>query len=127
MNNMLKYSLFVVVTTIISVVILMPIVTHENEYKVVIVNASEHPISSVVISGAGVESNKLGPIKPGYLQDFIMTPLEDGALKYHMVQSGQQLNGIINKDLKKGDVGDIYVVMGELQKVKIYDEYEGAY
>ena len=124
MNATVKYSIFVVATIVISFFYLKPIVTHADEYKVVIVNTSEHPIVSAVITGAGTQSHKIGPIRVSEIQDYFFKPSEDGALTYTIIQNSKTMNGIINESLKRGSTGDVYVVVSELQKVRVYDEYD---
>lgn len=123
MNKLNIYGFVLLVTVVtIATVALKPIITHENEYMVIVANTSEHVISSVVISGAGGNSGKLGPIQPGMLRHYIFTPSEDGVLEYLIIQSEHEIQGTINADLKKGDTGEIYVVIGEMYQVKIQDE-----
>ena len=127
MNHTVKYVVFVIAAITISFIFLKPIVLHEGEYKVVIVNTSERPVTSVVISGAGTNSDKIGPIKVGYMQDYFFVPTQNGPLHYRIVQNKQHLDGVIKADLKKAETGDIYLVIGEMQKIKIYDDYDTAY
>ncbi len=124
MNEMVKYLTIVLVLTITAYVFLKPIVTHENEYKVVIVNISNHDVSKVEIIGPGSNTFEMGTIREGHIQDYIFTPKQDGVLEYLIIQNDQSLRGIIESNLKKGDKGDIYVVVGERYKVKIYDEFD---
>ena len=126
-NNTIKYVVFVIIAITASFIFLKPIVTHESEYRVVVVNTSERPISSIIISGAGTNSSKIGPIRVGDMQDYYFTPTQDGALSYSIIQNKRELNGIINADLKKEEKGEIYVVIGEMHKIKIYDDYDAAY
>jgi len=100
---------------------------HENEYKVVIINTSERPVSSVTISGAGTKPNTIGPIRVGHMQDYFFIPPQDGELTYSIKQANQEFSGIINANLKKEEVGQKYIVVGELFKVKVFDEYDAAY
>lgn len=127
MNHIVKYGLSVFVVIVISVVFLKPILTHENEYRVVIVNISERPVSSVIISGAGANTTQIGPLSVGNMQDYYFVPTQNAELTYTINQDKQSFSGIINNDLKKGDVGEIYVVIGEMHQVKIYDDYDTAY
>jgi len=127
MNSIVKYSIAVLVTALVATVILIPIVTNADKYKVVIANTSERPITSLVISGGGIESPAIGPIAVGDFQDYLLTPLSDGELKYSIVQDKKNIKGVINPNIKKGEVGDIFIVVGELYKIKILDEYDAAY
>ncbi|MDH5256459.1 MAG: hypothetical protein OEX07_00575 [Gammaproteobacteria bacterium] len=127
MNHIVKYGLSVFVIIVISVIFLKPILTHENEYRVVIVNISERPVSSVIISGAGANTTQIGPLSVGNMQDYYFVPTQNAELTYTINQDKQSFSGIINNDLKKGDVGEIYVVIGEMHQVKIYDDYDTAY
>jgi len=124
MNEMVKYIAIILVLTITAYIFLKPIVTHENEYKVVIVNISNHDISKVKITGPGTNSYEMGTIREGHIQDYIFAPAQDGELEYLITQNDQSLRGAINSNLKKGDKGDIYVVVGERYNVKIYDEFD---
>jgi len=121
---MTKYLAALVVVIIASVVILKPIVMHENEYKVVVVNMSEYKISHVEITGPGTASRKMKAIKQGHIQDYIFIPEADGTLEYTITQNSQTLNGVIHDNLKKGETGDIYVVLGEMYQVNIHDEFD---
>jgi len=123
-NQLVKFGLLVVVVIITAFVGLKPIVNHENEYRVIIANASEYPISSAIITGAGQNSGKIGPIKVGKINDFIFTANQDGALEYSIKQNDRELTGVINADLKKNQVGEIFVVLGEMYKVRIEDEFD---
>ena len=127
MNNTLKYVAFVIIAITASYIFLKPILSHDNEYRVVVVNTSERPISSIVVSGAGITSHTMGPIRVGDMQDHYFIPSENGELKYTITQDKQEFNGIINAELKKAETGDIYLVMGEMYKIKIHDDYHAAY
>ena len=125
MNNPLtKFGLLVLAGLLITFVALKPIVYNEDKYKVVIVNASEHPITSATITGVGQNSGKIGPILVGKINDFIFTPEEDGVLEYSINQNDRELTGIVNGALKKNDVGKIYVVVGEMYKVRIEENFD---
>lgn len=125
MNKLI--TTLVVTSTIVvgaAVILLKPIVMNENEYRVVFANTSEHNITSVSIIGAGEHSGQVGPIKPGHIRHFIFTPKENGILEYVIIQHNQVFTGVINNDLHAGDTGEIFVVLGEMHKVKIYDEFD---
>jgi len=124
MNEMTKYITIVLVLTITAYIFLKPIVTNENEYKVVIVNISDYDISKVEITGPGDNAHEMGIIREGHIQDYIFIPEQDGALEYLITQNNQSLRGVINSSLKKDDKGDIFVVVGERYTVKVYDEFE---
>lgn len=123
MDKIVKIGVVVFILVIsIAVAYLKPIVMHEKEYKVVTVNLSEQPITSIIISGAGVDSGKIGPINPGQLHDFFFQPIENGSLEYSIMQNEREIKGVINDMLKIGDTGEIYVQVGEMFKVKIEDK-----
>jgi len=124
MNLIPKYLAVLVVLIAASYFYLEPIVTHEDKYKVVIVNKSEYKISSVEITGPGENIHEMGIIKKTRIQDYIFEPEQDGSLEYFITQNGQEIRGTINNSLKKNEAGDIYVVLGERYKVKVYDEYD---
>jgi len=127
MNIITKYIIFVVVTVIASFLFLKPIIYHDHEYRVVVVNASEMSIPSITITAAGMPPKTMGPIRAGYIQDYVFLPAQNGPLSYSMIQGKQTLNGTIKTELKKNETGDIFVVVGELFKVRILNEYDSAY
>ena len=122
--SLVKFGLLVFAGLLIMFIVLKPIVYNEDKYKVVIVNASEHPITSATITGVGQNSGKIGPILVGKINDFIFIPEEDGVLEYSIKQNDRELTGVVNGALKKNDVGEIYVVVGEMYKVRIKENYD---
>ena len=108
----------------VAIVMLKPIVLHEHEYKVIIVNTSEHAVNNVVLHGPESSSGNIGPIQVGKLQDYFFSPRKDGVLRYTILQNNKTLQGVVNNHLKKGDTGKKYLVIGELYKVRIYDEFD---
>jgi len=127
MNNILKYGVFVFVAVIASFFYLKPILQHEGEYRVVVVNTSERPVSHIEITGKGIDKRVIGPLHVGDMQDYYFIPSQDGDLLYSVSQDKQKFNGIIKANLKKNEEGKIYVVVGEMHQVKIYNEYDAAY
>ncbi len=127
MSLTLKYVIFVVVIITASIIFLRPIIGHHKEYRVAIVNTSEHAINNIIISGAGANSDKIGPIKVGDMQDYYFIATQNGELTYTITQGSQTFNGIIRAGLQKDETGDVFVVMGEMHKIKIYDSYDSAY
>ena len=123
-NQLVKFGLLVAVVSFVAYLILKPIVYNEEQYKVVFVNISEHAISSAKISGSGQNFDEIGPIHVGMLNDFIFTPLQNGALKYTINQNGRELTGVIKDTLKKNEIGEIFVVVSEMYKVSVKDEFE---
>jgi len=125
MNKHIKIIIAAVLFFAISFIfVLKPMIFHENEYTVVFANRSEHIISSVVVSGAGENSDKLGPIQVGKIQDFIFIPKQDGVLKYTIVQNNREIKGVIEKDLKKGEVGEVFVLVNELYKIRVTKDFK---
>ena len=124
MTDLNKYLAVLITTIVAAVVILKPVVTNENEYKVVVVNVSEYPIANAMISGPGGKSYDMGTIQPGNIQDYIFKPEHEGVMEYTIKQNSQTLTGVINSELKKGDTGDIFVVLGEMYRVKIHEEFD---
>jgi len=127
MNSMIKYGLLAFISITIAVIFLKPILTHEHEYRVVVVNISERPVSNITISGAGIEPKNIGPIQVGNMQDYYFILPQDGQLSYTITQDKHQFDGIITPNIKKAEVGKRYIVIGEMYKVKVYDDYQGAY
>lgn len=119
--NLIGISLTIIVITIATIA-LKPIVKNELEYKVVIANTSEHIIKSVSIFGAGQDSGPIGPIKPGKQRHYIFIPEQDGSLEYLIHQNSKTIEGTVNANLKKGETGKVFVVIGEMYKVKVKDE-----
>jgi len=122
--SLVKFGLLVFAGLLITFIVLKPIVYNEDKYKVVIVNASEHPISSAIITGVGQNSGKIGPILVGKINDFIFIPEEDGVLAYSIKQNDRELTGVINDTLKKNEVGEVFVVVGEMYKVSIKENFD---
>lgn len=127
MNSTTKYVIFVIVAITVSFLFLKPIVTHKHEFKVVIVNTSEKPIANTTIYAEGMPPREMKTIRIGHMQDYIFLPAQSGPLRYSMTLGKRQFDGIINANLKKGETGDVYVVVGELQKIRVFDEYDSAY
>jgi len=123
-NHLVRFGLVVLVGLLVTFVVLKPIVYNEDKYKVVIVNTSEHAITSATITGVGQDSGKIGPIQVGKVNDYIFTPEEDGVLEYTIKQNDRELKGVISSTLKKNDVGKIYVVVGEMYKVRIKEKFD---
>ncbi len=122
MNSFIKIGIVTfVIVLIFAIVLLKPIITSELEYKVVVVNTSEQTLSSVTILGAGENSGPIGPIEPGHKRHYIFTPQQAGQLEYSIVQHGKVVRGLIDEDLQAGESGEIFVILGELHKVKIQD------
>jgi len=126
MDKLGKLSLIALVVIItVSYFFVKPLVYNDNDYKVIIVNVSEHDISTVTITGPGIDSAQaIGSILVGNLQDYVAVPNQDGILRYSITQNGHILTGIVNASLKKGDVGEIYVVIREMYKVEIHDWFD---
>ncbi len=113
------------VIIVVSYIFVKPLVYNDNDYKVIIVNVSEHDISDVTLTGPGIDSGRaIGSILVGNLQDYVAVPNQDGVLKYRIMQNGHTLTGIVNNSLKKGEVGEIYVVIREMYKVEIHDWFD---
>ncbi len=113
-----------VVVIALATYFLKPIIFHENEYKVVFANTSEHNVTKVRIYGAGEDVQREGPIRPGHVRDFIFEPKQDGVLRYSIVQHGRELAGVVNANLHAGDTGEVFVVLGELSRVRIKDKLD---
>jgi len=121
---MLIFVSIVIVTITVAVIFLKPIIFHENEYKVVVVNMSEYPISHMTVSGAGEDSSRIGPINPGKYRHYIFTPKQNGKLEYLVVQNKRNLRGVINDNLQIGDVGEIFVIVKEMYKINVRSEFD---
>lgn len=127
MSSTTKYVIFVITAITLSFIFLKPIVNHENEYRVIVVNTSEQAISSATISAEGMPPKQFTSIRIGHIQDHIFLPAQTGPLTYSITLGTQQLDGIVKANLEKGETGNVYIVVGELHKIRILDEYDSAY
>jgi len=125
-NQLVKFGLVICIVAVVAYFVVEPIVYNKDEYRVVVVNTSEHPISSFTITGAGQNSGKIGPIHVGMLNEFTFTPNKNGVLEYLINQNGREFSGVVNDNLKVNDTGQIFVVVNEMYKIHIADEYASS-